>query len=414
MRPFPSRLASLITLGALVTIACGGGAAGTAATPGVSGDTITVGALTPLSDPVAVIGRPMLRAMQVYFARVNAAGGIGGRYQVKVLEEDITYANPSTSVQKYQKIKDQVVLLGLVIGTDHINGLLPLLREDRIVATPGTLDAEWVRTPNLLSVWVPYQLEMINGIGHFRSQPGNAGKTVCSMVLATGYGEAAEEGLTSAAASEGFTPGPMVRFRQDDQDFVAPITQLRNGNCEAVILASLPAVTGKVLGAAAQLGWSPRWILTFPSWHGVLAGSSLADYLAKTTWVIGEGSAWGDTTDTAMKEVMEAVARYAPDQQPDSYFLAGWSAANSVGALLEQAVTSGDLTRTGILAALEAMGPVSNGGWGEYRYGPIATREPPRANTIFRINPAAPFGLEVEARNVSVPAAQSYQFPAGQ
>ena len=72
-----------------------------------------------------------------------------------------------------------------------------------------------------------------------------------------------------------------------------------------------------------------------------------------------------------------------------------------------------DLTRTGVLTALEAMGPVSNGGWGEYRYGPIATREPPRANTIFRINPTAPFGLEVEAQSVSVPAAQAYQFPAG-
>ena len=412
MRLFPSRLASLIALGALVTVACGGGAAGTAATPGVSGDTITVGALTPLSDPVAVIGRPLLRSMQVYFAGINAAGGIGGKYQVKVQEEDITYANPSTSVQKYQKIKDQVALLGMVVGTDHINGLLPLLREDKMVATPVTLDAEWVRTPNLLSVWVPYQLQIINGVGYFLNQPGNAGKTVCSMVLATGYGEAAEDGLRSAAASEGFTPGPMVRFRQDDQDFVAPITQLRNGNCDAVVLASLPAVTGKVLGAAAQLGWSPRWIMTSPSWHGVLAGSSLADYLTRTAWVVAEGPAWGDTTDAGMREMLAAVAQYAPDQQPDFYFAAGWEVAISVGALLEQAVKSGDLTRTGFLTALEAMGPISPAGWGEYRYGPIATREPPRANTIFRVNPAAPFGMEVEARSVSVPAAQSYQFTA--
>ena len=409
----PSRLVSLITLGALAAVACGGGAAGTAATPGVSGDTITVGVLTPLSDPVAVIGRPLLRSMQVYFARVNAAGGIGGRYQVRVQEEDIAYANPSTSVQKYQKIKDQVALLGMVVGTDHINGLLPLLREDGMVATPGTLDAEWVRTPNLLSVWVPYQLQIINGVGYFLGQPGNAGKTICSMVLATGYGEAAEEGLMSAAASEGFTPGPRVRFRQDDQDFVAPITQLRNGNCDAVILASLPAVTGKVLGAAAQLGWSPRWIMTSPSWHGALAQSSLADYLTRTAWIVSEGPVWGDTTDAGMREMLAAVAQYAPDQQPDLYFTAGWSVAQTVGALLEQAVRSGDLTRTGILTALEAMEPFSPAGWGEYRYGPIGTREPPRANTIFRVNPAAPIGLEVEARNVSVPAAQSYQFTAG-
>ena len=121
-------------------IACAGQGTGTASTPGVSGDTIYVGALTPLSDPVAVIGKPLLRGIQVYFDKVNADGGIGGRYMVKVLEEDITYANPSTSVQKYQKIKDQVAMFAMILGTDHINGTLPLLREDRIVATPVTLD----------------------------------------------------------------------------------------------------------------------------------------------------------------------------------------------------------------------------------------------------------------------------------
>lgn len=407
MRPLSTRLAAYLAFGMLVA-SCGGGTGGSAATPGVVGDTIVVGALVPLSDPVAVIGRPILRATQVYFAQRNAAGGLGGRYQVKVLEEDITYANPSTSVQKYQKIKDQVAMFASIVGTDHINGVLPLLREDRIIATPVTLDAEWVRTPNLLSVWAPYQIESLNGVGYFLGQPGNAGKTVCSMVLATGYGEAAEEGVVHAAAEMGFAVGASVRFRQDDQDFVAPITQLRSAGCEAVMLASLPAVTGKVLGAAAQTGFAPRWILTFPSWHGTLAASALADYMARTTWVMGEGPLWGDTTDVTMRQMMEAVATYAPDQTPDTYFAAGWSAAVSTAALLEQAIASGDLSREGLLTALETLGTVT--AWSDYQYGPIATREPPRSNTIFRIDPQGPFGMGIEARNVSVPAAASYQF----
>ncbi|HSR15842.1 MAG TPA: ABC transporter substrate-binding protein, partial [Gemmatimonadales bacterium] len=174
MRPLSTRLAAYLAFGMLVA-SCGGGTGGSAATPGVVGDTIVVGALVPLSDPVAVIGRPILRATQVYFAQRNAAGGLGGRYQVKVLEEDITYANPSTSVQKYQKIKDQVATFASIVGTDHINGVLPLLQEDRIIATPVTLDAEWVRNPTLLSVWAPYQIESLNGVGYFLGQPGNAG-----------------------------------------------------------------------------------------------------------------------------------------------------------------------------------------------------------------------------------------------
>jgi len=404
-----SRRAALI-VGSALLAACGGGTGGTASTPGVSGDTIYVGALTPLSDPVAVIGKPLLRGIQVYFDKVNAEGGIGGRYMVKVLEEDITYANPSTSVQKYQKVKDRVAMFAMILGTDHINGTLPLLREDRIVATPVTLDAEWTRDPNLLPVGAPYHIQVINGIGYFLSQPGNAGKAVCSMVLATGYGEAAEEGVDHAAREMGFTPAARTRFRQDDQDFVAPITQLRNAKCELVVLASLPAVTGKVLGAAAQLGYAPRWVMTSPSWHGALVDSPLADYLVQTAWVSAEGTEWGDTTTAGVKEMIDALATYAPDQKPDYYYVFGWVAGASIEEHLRETVAAGDLTREGFLRALETMKPVSSAGWGEYRYGPVATREPPRSVTIFRISKAKPFGSEVEARNVQVPAAASFQF----
>ncbi len=398
-------------LGVLLLVACGGGGGATgAATPGVSGDTIYVGALTPLSDPVAVIGKPLLRGIQVYFDQVNAEGGIAGRYQVKVMEEDITYANPSTSVQKYQKIKDRVAMFAMILGTDHINGTLPLLREDRIVATPVTLDAEWTRDPNLLPVGAPYHIQVINGIGYFLDQPGNAGKAVCSMVLATGYGEAAEEGVDHAATEMGFTPAAKTRFRQDDQDFVAPITQLRNARCDLVVLASLPAVTGKVLGAAAQLGYAPRWVMTSPSWHGALIDSPLADYLVKTAWVSAEGTGWGDTTTAGVREMMDALASYAPDQKADYYYVFGWVTGASIEEHLRETVTAGDLTREGFLRALETMKPVSAAGWGEYRYGPVATREPPRAVTIFRVSKAQPFGTEVEARTVEVPAARSYQF----
>jgi len=412
MRPAHRSRAAATIAATVFLAACGGGPGGTASTPGVSGDTIYVGALTPLSDPVAVIGKPLLRGIQVYFDKVNAEGGIGGRYMVKVLEEDITYANPSTSVQKYQKIKDRVAMFAMILGTDHINGTLPLLREDRVVATPVTLDAEWTRDPNLLPVGAPYHIQVINGIGYFLGQPGNAGKTVCSMVLATGYGEAAEEGVDHAAREMGFTPAARTRFRQDDQDFVAPITQLRNANCDLVVLASLPAVTGKVLGAAAQLGYAPRWVMTSPSWHGALVGSPLADYLEKTAWVSAEGTGWGDTTTAGVREMMDALAAYATDQKADYYYVFGWVAGAAIEEHLRETVATGDLTREGFLRALEAMKPVSAAGWGEYRYGPVATREPPRAVTIFRVNRNQPFGTEVEARNVQVPAAKAFQFTA--
>ncbi len=390
---------------------CGGGGGGPRF-PGVVGDTISIAALLPLSDAVAVIGKPIAAGMQIYARRLNNAGGIAGKYHLTVLEEDITYANPSTGAQKYQKVKSDVAMFGTILGTDQVNGVLPLLAEDSVVVIPTTFDIEWVRERFLLPWGPPYQLWAANGVAYYLSQPGNAGRRMCSLVLATGYGEAGAEGLDFAAKDLGFEIAVRATFRQDDQDFVAPITQLKNGGCEGVLLASLPGVTGKVLGAAAQLGFAPRWIALGPTWHQSLIKSPLIDYYEQNLWVVTPGSQWGDTTAAGMRSMIEAIAKYAPAQEPDLYFAFGFVLAQTAHSLLEEAVRRGDLSRAGILAATETVQVSYAGLWPEYRYGTPATREPPRANGIFSVKRTQPGGLEAIAVGYSSPSAAKYPIPA--
>jgi ABC-type branched-subunit amino acid transport system substrate-binding protein len=403
-----------LTFLALAATACGGGPDGADAGPGVSGDTITVGAIVPLSDAVAVIGIPIAGGLATYFERLNAErGGIAGRYAVRLLTEDQTYANPSTTVQKYTKIKDQVALFATILGTDHIKNVLPLLAEDNMIAGPTTFDAEWVRERHLLPFGTPYQIMAINGAAHYVATQGRD-KKLCSMVLSTGYGAAYEEGAEFVTKELGLTLAARARFKQDDQDFVAPITQLRTAGCDAVLIASLPGVTGRILGAAAQLGYAPTWIGTFPSWGVALAESPLKDYLVKNLWIVWDGPSWGDTTSVAMSELRAAQAKYRPDQKPDPYFVGGWILANAMHQLLEKAVALGDLSRQGIMNASDSLGTVSVGGLiGDYRYGPAGTREPPRASTIFRIDPGVPTGLATLQSGVLSDAAKKYQFVKG-
>lgn len=399
----------VLTLSVLLA-ACGGGE-GARPSPGVTGDTIAIGALTPLSDAVAVIGKPMLAGLTTYFDRVNAAGGIGGKYMVKVVGEDITYANPTSGAQKYQKIKDQVALFGMVIGTDQVNGLLPLLVEDSVVALPTTFDAEWVRNPNLLPWGIPYQLQAINGVGYALTDGGYAGKPVCTMTLATGYGEATVEGVEYLAKEMNFTVAAKATFKQDDQDFVAPVTQLKNANCAVVMMASLPGVTGKVLGAAAQVGFAPRWVVTAPSYHHALAASPLKDYLVKTLWMSWDGPNYGDTTVAATRTFAAAQQQFAPDQKPDFYYRAGYVMGYAVQAVLEKAVAANDLSRTGMLAATAAVPTLAMDGMlSDWVYGPASQRNPPRSGTIFKVTEGEPLALSIEKAGVSVPAAQSFTF----
>lgn len=202
LRRVPQHLMVQATTIALPALAACGGGEPAVRTPAVSGDTIHVGVLTPLSDAVAVIGKPMLAGLTTYFDQVNAAGGVGGKYMVKLVAEDITYANPSSGSQKYQKIKDQVAMFGMIVGTDQVNGLLPLLAEDSVIALPTTFDAEWVRNPHLLPWGTPYQLQAINGVGYALTDGGLSADKVCTMTIATGYGEATVEGVNHLRSDE--------------------------------------------------------------------------------------------------------------------------------------------------------------------------------------------------------------------
>lgn len=399
------------TLAVAHLAACGGGGGEVANAPGVSGDTIYVGALVPLSDAVAVIGKPILAGLNTYFGALNAAGGIGGKYKVKVVAEDITYANPSSGSQKYQKVKGQVAMFASILGTDQINGVLPLLAEDSILALPTTFDAEWVRNPNLLPWGVPYQLQAINAVGYAITDGGYAGKPVCTMTLATGYGEAVVEGVDHLAKEMNFTVAAKATFKQDDQDFVAPVTQLKNANCAVIMMASLPSVTGKVLGAAAQLGYAPRWVMTSPSYHHALATSPLKDYLTKTAWISWDGTLYADSTSPALRAVADAQGKYAPEQTPDLFYLAGYVMGYPIRATLEKAVASGNLGRAGIMAAAAAVPTLNTDGLlSEWTYGPAAQRNPPRTGTVFKIDPTVPLSLGVEKAGTAIPAATTYVF----
>lgn len=391
--------------------ACGGGGSEVASTPGVSGDTIYVGALVPLSDAVAVIGKPVLAGLNTYFGALNAAGGIAGKYKVKVVAEDITYANPSSGSQKYQKIKGQVAMFASIIGTDQINGVLPLLAEDSILALPTTFDAEWVRNPNLLPWGIPYQLQAINAVGYAVTDGGYAGKPVCTMTLATGYGEAVVEGIDHLAKEMNITVAAKATFKQDDQDFVAPVTQLKNANCAVVMLASLPSVTGKVLGAAAQLGYAPRWVMTSPSYHHALATSPLKDYLSKTSWISWDGTLYADSTLPALRALADAQRTYAPEQSPDLFYMAGYVMGYPIRATLEKAVAAGNLGRGGIMAGAAAVPTLNTDGLlSEWTYGPAAQRNPPRDGTVFKIDKTVPLSLGVEKAGTAIPAAATYVF----
>ena len=388
-------------------------AADPTATDGFDGTTINVGVLTALSGPAAVIGTQLAAGQQVYFDYLNTElGGVAGKYPVEIMLEDHLYDTAST-VQKYGKIKDDVVMFSQIMGTASVFATMPLLAEDNIIAAPASQDAFWVREQNLFPVIEPYQVDVINGMAYYVGEGGGSvDDTICAIIQNDLYGEAGLEGLEYAAAELGFEIAAVTRYGAGDQDFTAQVTELVNAECDMVWATALPSEFGGILGTAAQSQFTPRWIAQSPAWIDVLILTPLADYMEAYVWVAALGQEWGDPDSADMTALVERAAIYGNDQAPNYYFTFGYLQAWGVHQILEAAVANGDLSREGLITAMNSLEVLDFGDLSPaYTYGPPEDRNPPRGTTIFEVDAAKPFALGSLSTNFTSPAAESYEFP---
>jgi ABC-type branched-subunit amino acid transport system substrate-binding protein len=413
---------TLAVAATLLLAACGGAGdktggttGGTAGAPqsttGFDGTTIKLGVLSPLSGPVAVIGLPLTAGNKIWFDSLNSRGGVAGKYKVELVQEDTQY-KPDVTVQQYNKIKGNVAAFTQVLGTAPTLAVLPQLKADKVLAAPASLDALWVREPNLLPVGGPYQIQVINAVDYYMKEGGGTKDSkICMMIQDDVYGEAGLQGLTYAGGKYGFSITNTQRYKTGTENYTGQIQALAGAGCQMVFLTATPTDAGKIWGTAAQARFAPHWYAQSPAYAGALSKSAITPYLQQNALIVAEGTEWGDNKVPGMKDMVDRVAQFGPQQQPDYYLAFGYNQGRAMTAVLEKAVQLGNLTRDGILEASRQLGTVSFDGLsGDYMYGPAETRNPPRSSTLFAVDPAKPFGLKTVKYNFTSDAAKSFEF----
>ena len=380
--------------------------------PGFDGTTIKVGVLTPQTGLAEAIGTPLTAGNQAYFDRINAEGGIAGKYPVELTVRDTEYQAP-VAVTQYGDIKSNVAMFVQVLGTAIQDAILPQLKTDGIFAGPATLDAFWVREPNLMPIGAPYQIQAINGLDYAVNNLDAEDKTICAMVEDSPYGEAGLEGLEYAADEYGVEISEVQTFRLGDPSYTAQVNALSGAGCELVWLTSLPTTTIPLMTESNGVGFAPTWLANSPAWNALLAAGDLATYMADNFLLMAEGPEWGDTSVEGMAQMLEDIAAYAPNQVPNIYFAFGYAQAWAAAQILEKAVELGDLSPSGIIAASEEVGTLTFGGLlGDYAYGPVEDRDPPRGTTVNAVDPTSTdtgFLVALEVDLIS-DAAKNYEF----
>jgi ABC-type branched-subunit amino acid transport system substrate-binding protein len=418
------------TLLAALLPACGDDGSGGGDVPagaqvrGVEGDTITLGAITVDSGPMAAAGRSVTAGNQAYFAALNDDGGVGGRYQVEIQVLDGA-DDPATVVRRYDESHEDVAMYVQALGFRAAGAVLESLMADDVLAATYALDFPWSRHQNLLAVGTPLTVGVHNALDRYVHEPG-ARRDVCALVDDGDYGAAAARAVRASAAVLFLDVGPVATLPTaadggPSASVAAAVDGLVRARCDVVVAATLPADSTAALVRAAAVGFEARWFVPAPG-RPSLGDPAVAAYAADHVRVVADDASWNgvdrpaddaeaDETDEAETDDADAddaeadeaegaddlvAARdaHAPDvADGDPWFLLGYRQAMAAHQVLERAIDHGDLSQTGILLAANDTTRLDFAGLAaDQRFGAPEYREPSRTSVLLR--PGAPAGAD--------------------
>ncbi len=269
-----------------------------------------------------------------------------------------------------------------------------------------------------MPILAPYQIQAANGLSYCVEKNGKT-KRVCSMVIDSAYGQAGEQGLEYAANQLGVKIAvkqtPQVRATRTSPPRSTPSRTASATWCGS---PPCPSETAGILGRAAQVGFNPQWVAQSPTFVTAFLASPLGPYMQQHFWLMGEGPQWGDTSVPGMAQMLNDVkaSKVDPGQKPDGYFTFGYTEAWAVAQVLEQAVKNGDLSRDGIIKAVNDLGELKFDGLaGDQKVGDPGVRQAPRSTTLFKVTPASlatDGGLAPAVKDFESDQAKSYVFPS--
>jgi ABC-type branched-subunit amino acid transport system substrate-binding protein len=415
-RRTPVFVLTLVTLLSLFAAGCGTGGAGGGIKAGVGVDlnkkVINLGVLTPLSGPVAApIGIPLTKGIETYFKSVNANGGIDG-FTVNLVEKDSQY-DPTVQVEGYNAIHNQVLMLAESLGTPTTHAIVDLANRDQMLVTVASLDSYLAREKYMVMVGTPYRLQVENAFDYVVNKLGATNPKVGIIYQDDAYGQDGLQGYKESVAAYNLQDVGQATYEVTDKTFAAQASQMKAAGAKFVFLTSTPAVTAGIISTAHALGYDPQWILQSPAFFtGLTAVPGLNLLLEHEALVVGQGAAWGDTTQPGMVQMLSDVQKYAPGQQPDGFFEYGYTEAKVTYAILKKAADNGDLTRAGLLTAFESLKNVDMGGLlPNITYGAAPNqRVPSRDSTIYAIDPTQVGDVKALTGDFTGTAATASQF----
>ncbi len=317
---------------------------------------IRVGVNTDLSGAFAPLTTKITDAHQVYWEWLNDRGGIQG-WTVEPVILDNQYDVP-THLENYEVMAgdgdESVVMFSTSTGSPHTASTAQRLVEDQMAAVPLSWYSGWADPEigaNVFEVQANYCIEGMNGATYMSETYGN------NLAIATfpgDYGQDGAAGVKVAAEALG------LNVVYDGEGAVVPgadqtpvITGIASSGADWVWLATNPTTAAEIMGGAYQSGFTGQWTGNGPTWNPLLLNTAvgpIADQLYthsyySVLWDVGESQ--------GMQDMIAAMREYRPDAPFDDVYVIAWIEGLVATQILDAAISNGDLTRAGVLAAAQ-------------------------------------------------------------
>jgi ABC-type branched-subunit amino acid transport system substrate-binding protein len=367
---------------------------------------IYLGTISDLTEgPFKVLGVPITDAQRAFWQRVNGQGGVGG-YEIDVTKyvRDNKY-NPQIHNQVYQEIKPNILALAQTLGSPQTAGILPDLKTSNLVAVPASWTSLWAFEDVVVESGTNYCMEAMNSVDYAADKLG--AKSIMAVHLAGDYGDDAAAGARVAAEKRGLTfTDVKTATGQDNQ--AGAIDAIVSGNPDVVILATGPTDAAVIIGQASARGFKGRFLGTNPTWNPGLLKGPAASAIMSQYLQSGPVAPYG--ADTPGHRAMRAALGNVP--QPNEGHTSGWVFSYPLKAALAKAAENKDLTRAGLLAAVNSLTSVDYEGMlppGSGNYSGTPNETVVRQSRMAKPDDGAPSGVSEIEPFFTGPTAKDYK-----
>lgn len=341
-----TRIAGIVALGALA-------GAAQAAEPGLTATEIRIGEILPLTGPVSFAGEAHYLGTKIALAEANASGGVAGR-KIVALTEDDGYV-PARSFQAAQKLlADGVFAITGTSGTSHLNAMLPMFIEQKVLTLVTINPAEQAYNPvkkNVFVIGTDYGNAIYAGVQYAVQKLGKKDARFGLIYQDDDFGANNKLGYERAMKDFGLKSVVAIPYKRGQKDFSAEMLRVQNEKVDFLVSGGIIAENVAIFKEAKKLGMTDLRVSTVWTAHlpivQQLAGDAgdgyyTADYMA-------------DLSDPEAAPFVEAAKKFLTADEMkkvNRYTMASYSGAS----ILIQSIRSceKDLTRDCVIAQLES------------------------------------------------------------